>query len=98
MMNDIEKFIERRFGGKDCDWKSGNCYYFAVILKTRFPQGDIYYDTIDGHFLFRYGSAFYDFGGTVDMSDKSAGAIIDWSIFKSYDPKHYERIVRDCIL
>lgn len=39
-MNKIEEFINRRFPN-DCNWLSGNCYYFAIILKDRFPEGNI---------------------------------------------------------
>ena len=35
----ILAFIKRRFS-QDCNWIDGNCYYFATILKTRFPELD----------------------------------------------------------
>ena len=50
----ILDFIHRRFE-QDCEWTSGNCYYFALILKGRFRKGKIVYDVIDGHFLYLQG-------------------------------------------
>lgn len=93
----IDEFIQRRFGGKDCDWKAGNCYFFAVILKTRFPDGDIYYDTIDGHFVFKLDGEFYDFEGCIN-SFHDINAVIKWDDFEDYDSLWKCRIVRDCIL
>ena len=52
-MDKIEEFINRRFPS-NCDWLEGNCYYFARILKMRF-KGEIWYDLVEGHFLFRKG-------------------------------------------
>ena len=60
-MDKIEEFINRRFQS-DCDWLEGNCYYFARILKMRF-KGEIWYDLVEGHFLFRSFDKFYDWGG-----------------------------------
>lgn len=93
----IIEFIQRRFGGKDCDWKTGNCYFFAVILKSRFPSGDIYYDTIAGHFVFKLHGEFYDYEGRVE-SFYDIGAVIKWDEFEEYDPILKARIVRDCII
>ena len=56
-MNDIIQFINKRFKN-DCDWINGNCYYFAVILKDRFPEGSIFYDVTCGHFVFEYNNQF----------------------------------------
>ena len=36
----VLKFIKRRFP-VDCNWLSGNCYYFAQILMARFPEAKI---------------------------------------------------------
>jgi hypothetical protein len=58
---EVLEFIDRRFK-KDCDWKTGNCYYFAVILAERFRKYEpvLYYDTVDGHFICRVNNIFYD--------------------------------------
>ena len=41
MKKDILEFINRRFD-IDCRWTTGNCYWFAVILTSRFPQMEIW--------------------------------------------------------
>lgn len=100
-MNDILEFIERRFPiEKDCDWMTGNCYYFARILKMRF-KGEIWYDLVEGHFLFRHDDNFYDWTGLRQEYNFDKPETIDnlvkWSTYKKIDPIHYKRIVRDVI-
>ena len=96
----ILDFIHRRFK-QDCNWKTGNCYYFAVILATRFELDDpvIYYDTVDGHFLCRINNVFYDWSGAVAFSDEYVNKYIKkWADLYKEDPIWYSRIVRDVIL
>ena len=81
-MNKIEEFINRRFSN-DCNWLSGNCYYFAIILKDRFPEGNIVYDIIDGHFLLKLGRSVYDYKGKHNIAGK---ILIDWNTMDQYDP------------
>lgn len=90
--NEVLEFINRRFP-VDCDWLTGNCFYFAIILKSNFKSGDIYYDVINGHFIFLYDGIYYDWSGMV----KPDGVLVKWKDFKNYDPLQYEVIVRDCI-
>lgn len=78
-------------------WKTGNCYYFAIILKERFPEGNIYYDTIDGHFIFKLQDTFYDYNGAVNEFT-NVNAVIKWDDFDKYDFLLKQRIIRDCIL
>jgi len=33
--------------------------YFAIILKDRFPDGEIYYDVWNGHFIFKLEDIYY---------------------------------------
>jgi hypothetical protein len=94
MKNQILEFINRRFKD-DCSWVTGNCYYFSIILKDRFPEGTIYYDVINGHFVFWYDGKFYDWTGTVKTKD---GYYIAWDVFDKYDSLEKERIIRDCVL
>lgn len=93
MGNEVLEFIQRRFKD-DCKWLDGNCYYFAVILKDRFPKGKIYYDVIYGHFIFEYQNKYYDWSGIV----KQFGYLVEWGKFDEYDSTQKERVVKGCIL
>lgn len=91
----IEEFIKKRFP-QDCNWTTGNCYYFAKILQARFPEGRIWYEVIYGHFVYELYYQFYDWTGKVKSSaDKK---YIPWDELDEYDPYVKERIIRDCIL
>ena len=98
-MDKIEEFINRRFPS-DCNWLDGNCYYFARILKMRF-KGEIWYDLVEGHFLFCNFDKFYDWGGWREDYDfskpETVENLVKWSNYKKIDPVHYDRIVRDVI-
>lgn len=98
-MDKIEEFINRRFQS-NCDWLEGNCYYFARILKMRF-KGEIWYDLVEGHFLFRNFDKFYDWSGLREEYDfdkpETVENLVKWADYKRIDPVHYERIVRDVI-
>ena len=102
-MDNILDFINRRFPiteDEASDWMGKNCYYFAKILKTRF-KGEIWYDLVDGHFLFRQGEYFYDWSGVRNQYDlnkpETMVNMVKWSNYKKVDPVHYERIIRDVI-
>ena len=93
MTDKILKFISNRFP-TDCNWLTGNCFYFAQILKARFPEGEIYYDVIFGHFLFKIYNNYYDWSGKVEY----IGQPVKWDTFQSeYDSLQYERIIKDCV-
>lgn len=93
MTDEVLEFIHRRFK-KDCNWLDGNCYYFAIILKDRFPDGRIYYDVLDGHFVYFYDGLYYDWQGIVHESMY----YIPWNNFEKYDALQKQTIIRDCIL
>lgn len=93
MENDVLEFIQRRFKN-DCNWLDGNCYYFTIILKDRFPDGKIFYDVINGHFVFKYQDELYDWNGI----HRSEGLLVDWDNFGEYDCLLKKRIIRDCTL
>lgn len=92
MKEKINEFIKRRFK-EDCNWTSGNCYFFAVILQAAFG-GEIYYDVINGHFLLKCEENLYDWTGKV----QDCGSLVKWNDFDEYDKIQKERIIRDCIL
>lgn len=95
MNNDcVLSFISRRFDGLDAKWLDGNCFYFAKILESRFPDGEIYYDVIDGHFVFKYRDNYYDYSGKVFPN----GYLVEWDNFEEYDALQKKVIIRDCIL
>ena len=92
MKDKVLEFISRRFKNA-CNWVDGNCYYFARILKDRFPNGHIYYDAIYGHFLFWFEGKFYDWNGVATEK----GYCVSWAKFDEYDSLQKQRIMRDCI-
>lgn len=91
-MDEVIEFIKRRFPN-DSNWLNGNCFFFTVILKSRFPLGIIFYDVILGHFVFRYKDKFYDWSGEI-VPD---GYLVKWDDFEDYDKFQYKRILSDCI-
>ena len=95
---EIRKFIYNRFP-YDNNWLDGNCYYFAIILKERFPESIIVYDISDGHFLVRIEDVYFDWVGDHNFSKEiQEKYFIDWDKFDEYDPLQKQRIIRDCIL
>lgn len=100
-MNKINKqdkvldFIKRRFGDTDSHWQDGNCYYFSIILKDRFPKGNIMYDPVDNHFLFRYRGVLYDSKGVDKRSIKD---VMRWDKYKEFDESDYNNVIKYCIL
>lgn len=86
-------FIHRRFQ-IDCNWLNGNCYYFSLILKDRFPRGSIFYNVTNGHFIFFYDGNYYDWTGIVATDEY----LVSWDDFDEYDSLQKKRIVRDCLM
>ena len=97
-MDEILAFINRRFKD-DCHWTDGNCYYFAIILKHRFPHLEIVYLAIDGHFMAKDANTnlLYDFNG-VHAEDEIDDKILSFDTIKYEDPLWYSRIIRDCVM
>lgn len=91
MENEVLDFIKRRFN-KDSNWTNGNCYWFALILKKRFPESKIYYMPITGHFIVKIKDVFYDWTGIVVPEEK----VIKFKKLKKRDPLWYDHIIRDC--
>jgi len=94
LKDSVLEFIFRRFGSTDAHWQDGNCYYFAVILKERFPKGKIIYDPISNHFLFKYRGHIYDSKG-LDKEEREI--LYDWDRYENFDKSAYDRVVKYCI-
>lgn len=62
MDDEVLEFIYRRFQG-DSDWLTRNSYYFAMILCHRFPDLNMYYAPVLGHFTAGKNGRFYDWCG-----------------------------------
>ena len=95
MQDKVIEFIQGRFS-QDCHWRDGNCYYFALILKDRFPESRIVYDVIYGHFFIEYKGKCYDHSGELVLPGGAYAIYQDE--FDKYDPLVKQRIIRDCIL
>lgn len=97
MRNVVLDFIKRRFP-EDSNWLNGNCYFFAVILKSRFKDGVILYDVIDGHFVTLIEGIMYDWSGIVlPEEDENKHFYVEWDKFDEYDDMQKKRIEEDCI-
>lgn len=93
-MNTVLNFIKNRFP-TDCNWTTGNCYYFAIILKARFPKAVIWYNVISGHFFVNIDGHDYDWTGEIHRS--STDTYVLWEDMNNYDSNVRKRIIRDCI-
>ena len=95
---EIRKFIYNRFP-YDNNWFNKNSYYFAVILKERFPEATIVYDISDDHFLVRIEDVYLDWVGDRYFSKEiQKKYFIEWDKFDEYDPLQKQRIIQDYIL
>lgn len=89
---DVEEFINRRWK-KDLDWLNGNCYWFAKILTLRFPELELYYLPVRGHFVAGNDLiGFFDYNGPVYTNENC----IKLSAIEKEDPLWYSHIMRDC--
>lgn len=78
----------------------GNCYYFALILKSIYTEGRIIHIAPINHFVLQYDNSFYDITGKIDIFE-SHYANCDFQDFENLqydDPIEYNRLMRDCIL
>ena len=98
MKDEVIEFIHHRFP-VDNNWLDGNCYYFAKILHARF-SGIIYYDTVNGHFIYyrtcmdKSQEGYYDYSGKINPIEEN---LVEWDGYYDVDHLHWERIIRDCI-
>lgn len=95
MKDRVVDFIERRFQ-QDCNWCTGNCYFFAVILKAAFPDGEIAYLPTYNHFVFMYNEQIYDWTGNVTDKYLTEEQLFYWEDYIVYEPLDARRVIRDC--
>ena len=92
MEEKINDFIKRRFNKED-NWLNGNCLWFAYILKKRFPNLNIYYCPIEGHFIVGYLGAFFDWNGKIIPNE--IPILLDE--IEENDDLWYNKLIRDCL-
>ena len=93
----VENFL-KRFHPKDQTvdyvFTSGCCYWFALILNTRFPDSKIMYEPVLNHFVTEIDGRLYDVTG--DVTSKYTN-IVEWDTYALDDDLYRNRIIRDCI-
>ena len=95
-MDEVLEFIHRRFP-VDCNWCTGNCYWFATILHQRFPQYPIWLFPVENHFMVGDGNIFYDWQGIRYAADCEEEPIL-WDKVEQFDELYFQHIIRDCVL
>lgn len=94
MRDEVLQFIEQFQEAREV-FLRGMCYWFAVILESRF-FGTIYYLPVMNHFVTRIIDRYYDASG--DVTDTLDETPYEWDVYRDGDPRHVQRIVKDCIL
>ena len=95
----IENFIKsfkKGFNEKELIrvFTEGNCYHFAVILENLF-YGEIVYDTLNGHFLFKHRNSYYDINGKNANIEEKYIELFDRI---KMDMALYIRLYKECVL
>ena len=103
--NEVIEFINRRFP-EDCYWLNGNCLWFAFILQKRFPNMEIYYLPIEGHFITGLNiiknelqnsnikTVYFDWSGVIVPEEE----VLSLSQIKKEDELWYKHLIRDCFI
>ena len=96
-MTEILNFIEdiKKTSPKEITnlFSCGYCYWFAVILSTRF-NGSIFYLPIENHFITKINNNFYDIKGLYKPKED----IYLWpDEYTQTDKLDYERVCKYCI-
>lgn len=75
---------------------TGCCYWFAYILKGRFPEAELIYLPVTGHFASRIGGRLYD--ATGDVTEVFADEMqIPWDGMDAFDSNVRKSVERDVI-
>lgn len=91
-MNEVEKFIERRWSDTDAHWSDGNCYWFAQILVMRFSYLQLYYLPVQGHFVAGDQLQYYDATGKIILTEEP----LLFEDIVHNDPTWAARLLRYC--
>lgn len=75
---------------------TGCCYWFAYILKGRFPEAEFIYLPVTGHFVSRIGGRLYDATGDVTECYENEMQI-PWDEMDKFDPNVRKSVERDVI-
>lgn len=75
---------------------TGCCYWFAYILKGRFPEAELIYLPVTGHFVSRIGGRFYDATGDVTECYENETQI-PWEEMDKFDSNVRKSVERDVI-
>lgn len=93
----IKDFRKRRFA-QDNNWTTGNCYWYAQILQTRFPRLSIYYQPITNHWLAgnKNLNIYADWNGVYSLTELQEEPIL-WENYWDIDSYHVARLIDQCI-
>lgn len=79
----IKRYIKdiRTLGGDEDalveTFTEGYCYEFAAyILKSWFPEGEVYFSPEKQHYIFKYLDRYWDIRGELELSDKEIEELI----------------------
>ena len=95
MQYQVQEFIQRRFD-KNCHWQDENSFYFATMLKVRFPELSIYYLPVQGHFVAGHNDIYYDSKGVACFPEDETPIL--WDDLSYKNPLLWVRINRDYIM
>lgn len=90
----IRSFKQFDTGEVTTTFTNGYCYYFALILHTRFPKSSIVYYAVGRHFACKIDGRVFDITG--DITNKNL-FFEDWEEYKKIEPIQSARIQKDCI-
>lgn len=91
MREKVLKFINEFKDGQFM-FLNGKCYWFAVILKSRFNEGNIVYNPVMNHWAVEIDEELYDVSGII-----SNDGFYLWPGEFPEDNLHYNRLIRQCI-
>ena len=88
----VRDFIYKRFLNIQSEqyWTDENSYYFALILKDRFPSGTICYAVEEKYFVFLRDGVYYSYSGIV----LPTGTVVQWDNLFEYNRNLYDEVLK----